>query len=189
MIYTKGIKRMSYKRIFCIIIIVSFYACQGKPSDRANESSGDKENNEANKEHYGRIEPIVNSSLLNNWNNQILRSVFHEKYFKASTDTIRNMHTPSQIDTIYHFTTELSSVMIYRSPERDLLLDSDIYDTDLTLSSGIRIGASKKTVFAVLKKKFDNDTIIIRDFDSDAAYTLVFRKNELYYIHYNSYWD
>lgn len=135
------------------------------------------------------IDTLIRTELVHQWAVDIQSSDQLKTQFISRLDTTRNIHWPEQIDTILYYTTEKSAVNIYRTPERDILLDSDLFDSDIALSSKIKIGVSKDALSSILSKKNLSNTVLIGEIDTDKSFTFYFKDNRLYHIHFNCYID
>ncbi len=138
---------------------------------------------------YPEIDTLFSSKLTNDWSEEIMASNILKQQFNFSADTVRNIHWPEQIDSILCYKTKASKVQIYRTLDKDILLDTDLFDSDITLSSKIKIGSSKKEVSQTLLVKIRSNILMIHDEESDMSFTFYFKNDILYQIHYNSYID
>ena len=94
------------------------------------------------------------------------------------------------MDTFKHFKTSKSNINLYVTPTKTMLMESDIYDSEILLSNKIKVGVKKEVVFEVLNQKFANDTIKIQEPDGYGVYFELFFKNDLLYrIYFKSFID
>ncbi|MFT6921636.1 MAG: hypothetical protein ACJA1C_000633 [Crocinitomicaceae bacterium] len=138
---------------------------------------------------HSETDTLFNSELIHDWSKEIMTSDLLEKQFNYRADTVKNIHWPEQIDSLLYYTTETSKVQIYRSFNKDILLDTDLFDSDITLSSKIKIGSPKKEVSQILLEEIRSNILMVHDEDSDISFTFYFMNDSLYHIHYNSYID
>ncbi len=135
------------------------------------------------------IDTLIRSDLIHQWTVDIRNSDLLKKQFTSRLDTTRNIHWPDQIDTVFYYTTEKSIIRIYRTPEKDILMDSDLFDSDISLSSKLKIGVPKSILASILSQENLADVVLIGEEDSDVSFTFYFRDNLLYHIHFNCYID
>jgi len=106
---------------------------------------------------------IYNSTLLFAWFDDILNSPLLEARFAKSTETEVGLHDRAQIDTVIHYRTAFSVVNILATPNKRLLLASEILDSEITLSNQIKIGTSVEIVKEVLAVDSINDGLVIHE--------------------------
>jgi len=177
---------MRFENTLYLTTVLFLFACNSKSGKDILEDSSLESESEIHQVLY-HIDPIDDSRLVIDWVNEILSSNYLESQFLKSQDTVRNIHDRQQLDTINHFNTERSHVGVYVTPTKNLLLESNIYDSDISLSEQIKIGVNKVVVFDLLNRKFANDTLTIREPDGYGIYfELFFLDNILTRIHYKS---
>ncbi len=182
---------MRFENTIYLTIVLFLFACNSKSEkDILEDSSSESKSKSEIHQDLNHIDPIDDSRLVMDWVNEILSSNYLESQFIKSQDTVRNIHDRKQLDTINYFKTERSQVGIYVTPTKSLLLESNIYDSDISLSEQIKIGVNKAVVFDILNREFANDTLTIREPDGYRIYfELFFRDNILTRIHYESVLD
>lgn len=168
----------------CIIIFIA--SCVEQKTSNENL----EENKFVVEEEYEYIDPIYDGEVVFEWVDELLSSDFIPTKFSTTLDTVRNIHDPSQMDTIKHFKTSKSNINMYVTPNKTMLMESDIYDSEILLSNKIKVGVKKEVVFEVLNQKFANDTIKIQEPDGYGVYFELFFKNDLLYrIYFKSFID
>jgi hypothetical protein len=141
-------------------------------------------------EQYTYICTIHNNETVFNWVDDILNSKYLTTEFSESMETVQNIHDPSQTDTILRFRTDKSNVNVYTIPSKTMLMESDLYDSEIALSNRIKIGVKKEVVFEVLNQKFANDTIEIMEEDGYGVFfKLYFQDDRLSRIYFKSFID
>jgi len=179
---------MRFENTLYLTIVIFLFACNSKPEKNTPETSDNSESEI--QQDLNHIDPIDDSKIVMDWTNEILSSNYLESQFIKSQDTVRNIHDRNQLDTINYFKTERSHIGIYVTPSKNLLLESNIYDSDVSLSEKTKIGVDKAVVFDVLHREFANDTLTIREPDGYGVYfELFFKDNRLNRIHYKSFVD
>ncbi|XOV67889.1 MAG: hypothetical protein ACFHU9_01715 [Fluviicola sp.] len=177
--------KLKYNLILVIASSVIVASCQSK-SSTGKTLSKEAEKNES----LPYVETIYDGELVYAWIDDIASYDFDTSEFSHSKKPFQNIHDPNHMDTIRSYKSEKSEILFYYTPSKSILMDSDISDSQITLSEKIKIGVVKEVVFAVLDQQFKNDTLTIMEPDGYGInFELFFRDNHLNRIQFNSYID
>lgn len=102
----------------------------------------------------------------------------------------KNKHYPEKTDTIYQFVYKKSEIFFYKTHlGQEFLLAGKILNRQITLTSDIKVGLSKKD----FQKRFSDDLEIESDtlemIGDGTKYTFIFENDKLYRINIDNYFD
>jgi hypothetical protein len=102
----------------------------------------------------------------------------------------KNKHYPEKTDTIYQFIYKKSEIFFYKTHlGQEFLLAGKILNRQITLTSDIKVGLSKKD----FQNRFSDDLEIESDtlemIGDGTKYTFIFENDKLYRINIDNYFD
>jgi hypothetical protein len=112
--------------------------------------------------------------------------------FKLQVYSMKNIHNPSVIDTIYKFYQKKSELLIYKnSNKRELFFAGNIYNHKIQLRNGVRVGMSRDEFFRCFEnfKPRNDDTIRISSKRAINSINFIFKGNKLKVIKIDNYID
>lgn len=112
--------------------------------------------------------------------------------FKLQVYSMRNVHNPSVIDTIYRFYHKNSQFLVYKNlSNREMFFAGNIYTPRIQLRNGVKVGMSRDEFFHCfldLKPK-NSDTIRISSKHAPNSINFIFKDNTLKIIKIDNYID
>ncbi len=110
--------------------------------------------------------------------------------FKTQKLHRKNKHYPEKTDTIYQFVYKKSEIFFYKTHlGQEFLLAGKILNRQITLTSDIKVGLSKKD----FQNRFSDDLEIESDtlemIGDGTKYTFIFENDKLYRINIDNYFD
>ncbi len=110
--------------------------------------------------------------------------------FKIKKYTKSNEHYPEVVDTFYQFYFRKSEVFFIRTHQgKEFLIAGKIMDKKITLVNDIHVKMSKEDFIA----KFTDDLVFDKDriemIGEGTKYTFIFKKDKLYRINIDNYFD
>jgi hypothetical protein len=112
--------------------------------------------------------------------------------FKLQVYSMKNIHNPTIIDTIYNFHQKNSKFLVYKNRNnRELFFAGNIYTDKIQLQNGIRVGISRADFY----KRFNNlkpdqkDTIRISSKKAPNSINFIFKNDKLSVIKIDNYID
>jgi hypothetical protein len=112
--------------------------------------------------------------------------------FKLQVYTMKNIHRPSIIDTIYNFHHKKSKLLIYKNVNnREIFFAGNIYTDKIQLSNGVKVGMKRNDFFRCFSNlpHSEKDTIRISSKRATNSVNFIFQKNELTAIKLDNYID
>jgi hypothetical protein len=100
-----------------------------------------------------------------------------------------NKFVAGQMDTIERLTFKESYILIYRTRDKNILLSSDIQNSEISLSKRIKVGISRDELLKELNAQSNRDTLTVTDFEGNTNVTLILKNNLLTHIIYAGYID
>lgn len=110
--------------------------------------------------------------------------------FKTQKLLRRNKHYPEKTDTIYKFYYRKSEIFYYKTYlGNEFLMAGKIMNKKIILTNGIHVGIRKNDFIAKFSDKllFKNDSLEM--IGEGTKYTFIFKKNKLYRINIDNYFD
>jgi len=132
---------------------------------------------------------LQRDSLLLTWYNHLLDISSSDLNFHSEKKPQLNKYVSGQIDMIERLTFKESNLLIYRATDKNILISSDIRNSEISLSKEIKIGISRDELLKELNAQSNRDTITVTDFEGNSNITLILNNNLLTRIIYSGYID
>lgn len=163
------------KNIFLILIVL----LAGCTTTKNNEQSFSKMSKEEFLEKpFGFEENIKNFST------------FTEPEFKTQKLLRRNSHYPEKTDTIYKFYFRKSEIFFYKTHTgKEFLLAGKIMNKQVYLVNNIHVGLAKNDFANRFSTEFEFTGDSIQMIGEGTKYTFIFKKDKLYRINIDNYFD
>ena len=130
---------------------------------------------------------IQRDSLLIEWDNHLLDITNSDLNFNSEKKPELNKYVPGQIDTIEHLTFKESNFWVYHTIDKNILMSSDIRNSEIPLSKEIKVGVSRSELLKALNTESNSDTITVADLEGNTNVTLILKNNILSRIIYCAY--
>ncbi|WP_018343659.1 hypothetical protein [Cytophaga aurantiaca] len=133
---------------------------------------------------------LQDDSLLLTWSDDLIKVTTDVDFnFSSEKTTEANRFVAGQIDTIERLSFKESNITIYRTPDKNILISSDIRNAEISLSKGIKVGISRDELLKTLNAQSSRDTLTVTDFEGNTDVMLILKNNILSRIVYNGYVD
>lgn len=133
---------------------------------------------------------LQNESLLVTWSDDLIKfTTDPDVNFSSEKKPEANRFVAGQIDTIEQLRFKESNITIYRTPDKNILISSDIRNPEFSLSKGIKVGISREELFKALNTQSSRDTLTVTDLEGNTDVMLILKNNILSRIVYNGYVD
>jgi hypothetical protein len=112
--------------------------------------------------------------------------------FKLQIYSMKNMHNPAVIDTIYKFYQRKSTLLIYKNAaNRELFFAGNIYNSKIQLKNGVKVGMTRTDFFRCFSdlKPNSKDTIRVSSKKAPNSINFIFKKDKLNVIKIDYYID
>jgi len=112
--------------------------------------------------------------------------------FKLQVYSMKNLHNPSIIDTIYRFHQRKSELFIYKNVNnKELFFAGNIYTDKIELRNGVKVGMARNDFFQCFSNLKPNakDTIRISSKRATNSVNFIFKNNKLTVIKLDNYID
>ncbi|HSY62569.1 MAG TPA: hypothetical protein VK796_11865 [Cytophaga sp.] len=132
---------------------------------------------------------LQRDSLLFTWYDGLINITHSDLNFISEKKPQLNKYITGQIDTIERLTFKESNLLIYHTIDKNILISSDIRNTEIPLSKEIKVGVSRIELLKTLNTESNRDTITVTDFENNTSVTLILKNNFLSRIIYSGYID
>ena len=132
---------------------------------------------------------LQRDSLIATWYTNLIDITNTDLNFSSEKKPQLNKYNVGQIDTIECLIFKESNLTIYRTADKNILIGSDIQNSEISLSKGIKVGISRNVLLKTLNTESNRDTIIVTDFENNTNVTLILKNNLLKQIMYCGYID
>jgi hypothetical protein len=132
---------------------------------------------------------LQRDSLLSIWHDNLIHITKTNLSYRSEKKPEANRFVGGQIDTIERLTFKESNVVIYHTPDKTILISSDIRNPEISLSEEIKIGTPRKNVLKHLHTESTRDTLTVLDFEGNTNVMLILKDNLLTRIVYSGYVD
>lgn len=110
--------------------------------------------------------------------------------FKTQKLLRKNKHYPEKTDTIYQFIYKKSEIFFYKTHlGQEFLLAGKILNKQIQLTNNIKVGISKDNFQSRFSNKLDIESDTLEMIGDGTKYTFIFKKDELYRINIDNYFD
>jgi len=112
--------------------------------------------------------------------------------FKLQVYSMKNIHNPAIIDTIYKFYQRKSELFIYKNvSNKELFFAGNIYSSKIQLQNGVKVGMNRNDFFQCFSNLSPNkkDTIRISSKRATNSINFIFKDNKLEVIRIDNYID
>jgi len=128
--------------------------------------------------------PFGFEETINNFEGKI------QPKFKTEKLLRRNTHYPEKTDTIYRFYYKKSEVFFYKTHfGKEFLLAGKILNGNVNLVNGIHIGLPKATFTDRFSNQLEFSGDSLQMEGEGTKYTFIFKKDKLYRINIDNYFD
>jgi hypothetical protein len=112
--------------------------------------------------------------------------------YKLQIYTTKNKFYPNLLDSIFRFYHKKNELFVYKTgSKRELFVAANIYDINITLQNGIKVGISRMDFFKCFNdlKQTMNDTIRMVSRHTRNSYNFIFKQEKLKAIKIDNYID
>lgn len=176
-----SVKHYSLLGITIFMLFLALASCSNK---KITKSTATK-TNPVDKEVF-LIKPLGYEPSIKNFKANLPSS------FKLQVYSMKNIHNPAVIDTIYNFHHKQSKFLVYKNRNnRELFFAGNIYTDRIQLRNGIKVGISRTDFykhFTNLKQEV-KDTIRITSKKAPNSVNFIFKNDKLTAIKIDNYID
>lgn len=187
--------------VFVIFSILASCSRQNKSDqkvDKLSHETGDSIEKEA--PEVERYLPAIHEFVWDDFaidpffeDSEKIANLRNLNYSAIDTLPVENNHIPDQVDTIYSFIFNESTIRIYKLPDKEFVISSELYEDLIPIKHGLKIGDSKQAVcnkFQMPDKiNIESDSLRITVGESDQWVDLLFKNDSLKKISFVGYFD
>ena len=176
-----SIKLIMFFGAFTLVILIVAISCSTKSITRPSPIA----NKPLDKETF-TLKPFGYEPTIKNFR------VYLPSSFKLQVYSMKNIHNPSVIDTIYRFHQSKSEFFIYKNVNnREMFFAGNIYTTKIKLNNGVKVGMDRSEFYKCFTnmKTSTRDTIRVSTKRATNSINFIFKKNKLDVIKIDNYID
>lgn len=165
------------KKVVAILFYLSLFTCNTVNKTSNNDFT------EISQEEF-LYQPFSFKENIENFANNM------QPRFKTQKLLRKNKHYPEKTDTIYQFIYKKSEIFFYKTHlGQEFLLAGKILNKQIQLTNKIKVGMSKDDFQSRFSNQLNLESDTLEMIGDGTKYTFIFKKNELYRINIDNYFD